>query len=112
VRPKAALDVYSQGLRQWLHRQGVQVCFVRLGYVDSRLSYGRTPPALTRVRPIAARRSSGRVTRAEHCLCAPVGGPIVMAVLRAVPESVWKRLPHFLKTADAACRRQPPYIST
>jgi short-subunit dehydrogenase len=90
---KAALDTYAQGLRARLHGAGVSVTTVRLGYVDSRLSWGLSPPALT-VSPARAARSIHRaITCRRNVVYVPGFWWPVMALLRSLPEWLFKRLP-------------------
>jgi decaprenylphospho-beta-D-erythro-pentofuranosid-2-ulose 2-reductase len=92
---KSALDTYAQGIRQLLQPQGVGVCLVRLGYVDSRLSYGRVPRALT----LTPARAATLVKRAcesnRSIVYIPWWWSIIMAGIKMIPEVVWKRLPPF-----------------
>jgi short-subunit dehydrogenase len=92
---KSALDTYAQGIRQLLQPQRVGVCLVRLGYVDSRLSYGRTPRALT----LTPSRAAALVKRAcennRSIVYIPWWWSIVMAGIKMIPELVWKRLSPF-----------------
>jgi short-subunit dehydrogenase len=90
---KAALDVYAQGLRALLHRSRVSVTTVKLGWVDSRMSWGRSPPALTASPAWAARRIQRAIEARREVVYIPGFWCLVMAVLRAIPEAVFKRLP-------------------
>ena len=44
---KAALNTYAQGLRALLLPRGTSVLTVKLGYVDTRLAFGKTPAVIT-----------------------------------------------------------------
>ncbi|HEU4382677.1 MAG TPA: SDR family NAD(P)-dependent oxidoreductase [Anaeromyxobacteraceae bacterium] len=89
---KAALATYAQGLRARLH-PGVTVITVKLGYVDSRMSWGLAPPALT-VRPAwAAHRIRRAIERRRNVVYIPGFWRLVMTVVRAIPEGIFKRLP-------------------
>jgi decaprenylphospho-beta-D-erythro-pentofuranosid-2-ulose 2-reductase len=92
---KSALDTYAEGIRQLLQPQGVGVCLVRLGYVDSRLSYGRTPRALT----LPPAKAAALVKRAcednRSIVYIPWWWSIVMTGIKMIPEVIWKRLPPF-----------------
>jgi short-subunit dehydrogenase len=89
---KAALATYAQGLRARLHRAGVSVTTVKLGYVDSRLSWGLAPPALTVDPTWTARRIRRAIERRRNVVYVPGVWRLIMAVLRAIPESIFKRL--------------------
>lgn len=90
---KAALATYAQGLRSRLHPAGVSVTTVKLGYVDSRMSWGLTPPALTVDPEWTARRIRRAIDRRRDVVYIPGLWRLVMAVLRAIPEAIFKRLP-------------------
>ena len=92
---KGALDIYAQAIRQRLHPQGVGVCLVRLGYVDSRLSYGRTPRALTLTPSKAAALVKRACENNRSIVYIPWWWSIIMAGIKMIPELVWKRLPPF-----------------
>lgn len=88
---KAALNSYAQGLRGLLHPQ-VSVTTVKLGYVDTRMSYGMSPPLLT-VSPERASRAIVRaIARRKDVVYVPLFWWPVMLVLRLIPEWVFKRL--------------------
>lgn len=94
---KASLDVYAQAMRQRLYQHGVRITLVRLGYVDSRLSYGLTPPWLTLSSRDAARQicQIADKTKDTNIIYIPRWWSFVMLLIRLIPESLWKRLPHF-----------------
>jgi short-subunit dehydrogenase len=92
---KSALDTYAQGIRQLLQPQRVGVCLVRLGYVDSRLSYGRTPRVLTLTPAKAAARVKRACENNRSIVYIPWWWSIVMAGIKIIPEVIWKRLPPF-----------------
>jgi short-subunit dehydrogenase len=90
---KAALEVYAQGLRALLHRARVSVTTAKLGYVDSRMSWGRSPAALTVSPEWAARRIQRAIASRREVVYVPGFWRLVMAVLGAIPEGLFKRLP-------------------
>lgn len=90
---KAALATYAQGLRALLHPRGVSVTTVQLGWVDSRMSWGRAPPALTVGAAFAAARIHRAIARGRDVVYVPGVWRLVMLVLRAIPEWLFKRLP-------------------
>jgi decaprenylphospho-beta-D-erythro-pentofuranosid-2-ulose 2-reductase len=92
---KGALNIYAQGIRQLLYRQGVSVTLVKLGYVDSRLSYGLTPTLLTLSPEEAARRIHNASEMRKNIVYVPKWWGCIMFALRIIPEPIWKRLAHF-----------------
>jgi len=90
---KAALNAYAQGLRALLHPAGVSVTTVKLGYVDSRMSFGLAPLALTISAERAARCIRTAVERRREVVYVPGFWRAIMTVIRAIPEGIFKRLP-------------------
>lgn len=90
---KAALNAYAQGLRALLHPDGVSVTTVKLGYLDTRLGYGLAPARLA-MSPERAARAVRRAIRARReVVYVPAPWRLVMLLLRAIPERIFKRLP-------------------
>lgn len=88
---KAALNAYAQGLRGLLHPH-VSVTTVKLGYVDSRMSYGLAPPALTVSAQNAARSIHRAIAARRDIVYVPGFWRWVMLVVRLIPERIFKRL--------------------
>lgn len=89
---KAALAAYAQGLRARLH-PAVSVTTIKLGYVDSRMSWGLTPRALTVDPEWTARRIRRAIDRRKDVVYVPGFWRAIMLVLKAIPEVIFKRLP-------------------
>ncbi len=90
---KAALEVYGQGLRALLHPDGVSVTTVKLGWVDTRMAYGRAPPRLAMPRERAARAVCRAIRSRRDVVYLPWPWRLAMMLLRAIPEPTFKRLP-------------------
>jgi len=88
---KAALNAYAQGLRGLLW-PGVAVTTVKLGYVDSRMSYGLAPPWATLDPADAARAIHRAIRRRRDVVYVPGWWRWIMLALRAIPEAIFKRL--------------------
>ncbi len=89
---KGALTLYLQGLRNRLHPLGVHVMTAKLGFVDTRMTEG-----LKTAIPIADPADVGRALynaerRGTNVLYYPKFWAGIMGVIRAIPESVFKRL--------------------
>ncbi len=89
---KGGFTLYLQGLRNRLFKQGVHVMTVKLGFVDTRMTFGMETGI-----PIAspAQVSRAVVAAAERKVDAfyyPHFWRGIMTVIRAVPEKVFKRL--------------------
>ncbi len=89
---KAALNGYAQGLRGMLHGSGVSVTMVKLGYVDTPLSYGLAPRRLTASPEYAASAIRKAIAAQREVVYVPGFWRIVMLAVRAIPECIFKRL--------------------
>lgn len=90
---KAGLDGFANGLADALHGTGVRLLIVRPGFVIGRMTAGMkpAPPASTPAQVAAATARAlarGRRTVAVPGLLRPM-----FAVMRLVPQAVWRRLP-------------------
>ena len=89
---KAGVSVFLQGLRQRLHRAGVRVVTLKPGFVDTPMTahLPRNPLASS------ARRAGGAIYRAiearRDVAYIPWFWRPVMALIRAMPETLFKRL--------------------
>ncbi len=90
---KAALNTYAQGLRALLLPSGSGVLTVKLGYVDTRLAYGKTPALLTASPEYVARSMRRATERGALVIYLPWIWRPIMTLLRILPESVFIRLP-------------------
>ncbi len=90
---KAALNTYAQGLRAALAPDGAGVLTVKLGYMDTRLAYGLTPPLLTCSPRYAARIIRRCADRRRMVIYVPFFWRWICLVLRAIPERLFIRLP-------------------
>jgi decaprenylphospho-beta-D-erythro-pentofuranosid-2-ulose 2-reductase len=90
---KAALNTYCQGLRALLGPFNVGVLTVKLGYMDTRLAYGFTPPALTCSPRFAANAICRSIERRRMVIYVPWFWRLVCLALRIIPERIFIRLP-------------------
>jgi len=90
---KAALSTYLEGLDARLTPAGVAVVTVKPGFVDTRLTWGRTPPALTASPERVARDIVRAVARGQRVVYTPWPWRWIMMVLRSLPRGVLRRLP-------------------
>ena len=89
---KGALSLYLQGLRNRLHPLGVHVMTAKLGFVATRMTEG-----LETAIPIADPADVGRALysaerRGKNVVYYPKFWAGIMGVIRAIPESVFKRM--------------------
>jgi short-subunit dehydrogenase len=89
---KAGLHAYLQGLAARLHAAGVAVVTVKPGFLDTAMTYGlpgmflvASPEACARACLRAARRGGGTVYF-------PGFWRVIMAIIRAIPDALFKRL--------------------
>jgi short-subunit dehydrogenase len=90
---KAALATYAQGLRAKLLGTGTQVLTVKLGYMDTRLAFGKTPRLITPLPETVARSILRAMDRNAMVVYVPWYWRPIMTVLRCLPEAVFVRLP-------------------
>ena len=89
---KGAFSLYLQGLRNRCFQKGVHVMTVRLGFVDTRMTFG-----LETGIPVASpERISEAIVRAEQRkeddLYLPRFWGGIMGIIKRIPEPVFKRL--------------------
>jgi short-subunit dehydrogenase len=89
---KGGLDRYLQGLRNRLHRAGVAVVTLKPGFVDTPMTAGMRHGMLF----VSARRAGRAIHRAierrRDVAYIPWFWRPIMAIIRALPEPVFKRL--------------------
>ncbi|MDX9720000.1 MAG: SDR family oxidoreductase [Myxococcota bacterium] len=89
---KGAFTLYLQGLRNRMQKSKVKVITVKLGYVDTRMTYG-----LRTAIPIASPSATAKAIRTAQRLgldsfyYPPFWGA-VMGIVKAIPEGIFKRL--------------------
>lgn len=89
---KAGLTAFLQGLRNRLHRTGVTVTTVKPGFLDTHMTYGR--PGMFRVAPpeTAAKKIVRATLKGRNQLYVPGFWRCIMAIIRAIPETIFKRM--------------------
>ncbi len=92
--PKAGLTAYLQGLRNRLHPAGIPVLTIKPGFVATRMTEGRVKPnsPLMAKPERVARQIDRAIRRRRNVLYTPPIWRIIMAVIRAIPEGIFKRL--------------------
>lgn len=89
---KAGLHAYLQGLRGHLHRAGVSVTTIKPGFIDTAMTFGR-PGVFLALSPEACAKACYRHTmRGRAVAYVPRLWQAIMAVIRAIPEPLFKRL--------------------
>jgi decaprenylphospho-beta-D-erythro-pentofuranosid-2-ulose 2-reductase len=89
---KAGISVFLQGLRQRLHPAGVQVVTLKPGFVDTPMTAHLPRNPLTSSPRRAGRAIYRAIESRRDVAYIPWFWRPVMALIRALPESVFKRL--------------------
>lgn len=89
---KGGLSLFLQGLRNRLHRSGVCVITVKLGFVDTSMTYGM-PGLFLVARPDAVGEAIVKALESKADVAyLPWFWRYMMLIIRAIPERVFKRL--------------------
>jgi decaprenylphospho-beta-D-erythro-pentofuranosid-2-ulose 2-reductase len=89
---KAAVDAYAQGLGDALAGTGVHVLVVRPGFVHTHMTAGLKPAPLATTPEAVADAVADGLRRGAHTVWAPPRVRWLMAILRHLPRSVFRRL--------------------
>ena len=89
---KGGFSIYLQGLRNRLTHSGVRVITVKPGFVDTRMTFGRPHLFLVTPPESVARGIYKAVVRGKDVVYLPWFWRLIMLVLRAIPERLFKRL--------------------
>ncbi len=89
---KGAFTLFLQGLRNRLYAHGVHVMTVRLGFVDTRLTYGQKSP-LPSADPLSIARSIFKAqAKGAEDIYLPRFWRGVMRLIKSIPETYFKRM--------------------
>ncbi|MGH7781978.1 MAG: SDR family oxidoreductase [Candidatus Binataceae bacterium] len=88
---KSGLHAFTQGLRGRLASAGVHVMTVKLGTVDTRMTWGREGTLLTVPPKQAAAAIYAAYRRKAEVVYVPWFWRPIMAIVRLIPERVFKR---------------------
>ena len=88
---KGALALFAGGMRGRLTKSGVHVMTVKLGFVDTRMTYGQES-GLTASPEQAAKKIHAKWRRGAEVVYIPSFWRPIMAAIRMVPERFFKRL--------------------
>jgi len=90
---KAAVSTYCEGLRARLFKAGVHVITIKPGFVDTPMTRGLTLPSWLIAQPdTVARRIVAGINRQVAVLYVPGFWCAIMLTIRAIPQSLFKRL--------------------
>jgi short-subunit dehydrogenase len=90
---KAGLDAFLSGLRQRLVGRGVRVLTIKPGYVDTPMTANHLPKNALFVKPdVIGRGIVKAVDRGADVVYLPWFWKLILAVIRAIPERIFKKL--------------------
>jgi short-subunit dehydrogenase len=89
---KGGLTTYLQGLRNRLYHSGVHVITVKPGFVDTRMVFGKAKLPLAAQPEVVARAIYHAVKRKKNVVYVPWFWRIIMIMVRAIPERLFKKL--------------------
>ncbi|ATL67709.1 SDR family NAD(P)-dependent oxidoreductase [Nocardia terpenica] len=90
---KAGLDGFASGLSDALHGSGVHLLLVRPGFVIGRMTEGMAPaPFSSTPAQVADAVVTALHRRSRRVWVPAVLGPVA-AVMRLLPQAIWRRLP-------------------
>ncbi len=89
---KAGLHAYLQGMRARLWRAGVAVTTVKPGPVDTAMTFGLDRLPLLAAPEAVAQACFKAAQRGVEEIYVPAPWRLIMAILRAIPEKIFKKL--------------------
>lgn len=90
---KAGLDGFASGLADALHGTGVRLLIVRPGFVVGRMTHGMDPAPLSRTPAQVAKATARALAKGRRTVWIPWALGPAAAVMRVLPQSVWRRMP-------------------
>ncbi len=88
---KGAVSTFTQGLRNRLARAGVMVVTIKPGFVDTPMTAAFKKGALWATPEAVARRIHRAMAKGEDVVYTPWFWRWIMAIIKVVPESIFKR---------------------
>lgn len=89
---KGGFTVFLSGLRARLAKSNVRVITVKPGFVDTVMTWGRPGVFLAANPRAAGEKIADTIERHADVVYVPGFWRIIMAIIRAIPESVFKRM--------------------
>lgn len=89
---KAALTTYLQGLRSYLQPYSVQVLTIKLGLIDTKMTFGATPyPLFLAATPQkTGKKIVQALNRKKESVYIPKPWRTIMWIIRLIPEKIFK----------------------
>jgi short-subunit dehydrogenase len=89
---KGGLSVYLEGLRNRLFAAGVKVITVKPGFVDTRMTYGRSGMFLVASPEKVAAGMFRAIVKGQEVVYLPWFWRGIMVVVKSIPEVIFKRM--------------------
>lgn len=89
---KGALGIFLQGLRNRLHRSGVQVLTIKPGFVDTPMTASLPKGPLWAAPERVAADIEKAIEKKRDMLYTPGFWILIMAIIKSIPERLFKRL--------------------
>ena len=89
---KAGLNAYLQGLRARLAAKGVSVTTIKPGFLDTAMTFGLPGMFLVASPEACARACLRYATKGRDTVYFPAFWWLIMAIIKAIPERLFKRL--------------------
>jgi decaprenylphospho-beta-D-erythro-pentofuranosid-2-ulose 2-reductase len=90
---KEGLDAYARTLNQTLIGSGGSIMVVRPGFVVSRMTEGKKAPPIASTVESVAKDTVRGLERGAEVVWSPAYLQWIFAMLRMLPEVIWRRLP-------------------
>lgn len=88
---KGALSLFAQGLRARLCKSGVHVLTVKPGFVDTKMTFGRSGMFLVASPETVAASINAAIDKKTDVLYVPRFWELIMLIIKLVPEKVFKK---------------------
>ena len=89
---KGALNIFLQGLRNRLHKSGVQVLTIKPGFVDTPMTAAFPKGPLWAMPEKVAQDIDNAIEKKKDALYTPGFWMLIMLIIKSVPEKLFKRL--------------------
>jgi short-subunit dehydrogenase len=90
---KAGLDGFASGLADALHGTGVHLLISRPGFVIGRMTEGMAPAPLSSTPEQVAAATARALAKGRRTVWIPWALGPAAAVMRMLPQSIWRRMP-------------------
>ena len=88
---KAAINEYSSGLRNKLTKHGIHVMTVKLGFVDTPMTFGKVNNLIS-TRTYASKKIFKALINNKDVVYIPFFWRYIMMIIKLIPENIFKRL--------------------